>query len=327
MDQMRVFEELVLGTRTKRLSDLLMAEVQVVYDARDIALSPGFFSLFYLIHTNGPVTVTDAAAQLGVSHPFVSKMATRMVSEGWLEKVSDPRDERRQRLFLSPKAEKTIPELQPIWNSLKQCLREALTEAQKRSDGGNFLQQMTELEDFLSEQSLSSRTLDRLESAEQKAETRIIGWSSDHRTAFRDINTRYLHALFPGEITEQDEKRLENPEATILATGGAIFLAQNKERIVGTCCLIAHPDDRYEIAKLTVAPDYRGTGTGRKLLLKSLGEARQLGARTVFLESNSSLKSALRLYERTGFRTCPPPSGLCSSSRCNLYMELDYDHA
>jgi len=78
---------------------------------------------------------------------------------------------------------------------------------------------------------------------------------------------------------------------------------------------------RYELAKMAVAPSHRGRGIGEQLGSAAVSFARDVGADTVFLQTNSRLAGAIRLYERLGFRHRPDlhPS---EYARADVYMEL-----
>jgi len=46
-----------------------------------------------------------------------------------------------------------------------------------------------------------------------------------------------------------------------------------------------------------------------------------MGARKVYLESNTILKPALSLYEKLGFQTLPDDARASPYERCNIRME------
>ena len=102
--------------------------------------------------------------------------------------------------------------------------------------------------------------------------------------------------------------------------GGHIYLARHNNKIVGTCALIKVNDDTYELAKMAVTQSNRSKGIGWLLGQAAIIKARELGAKTVFLESNTILKPAINLYRKLGFRKIVgQPSAY---KRCNIQMEL-----
>ena len=101
---------------------------------------------------------------------------------------------------------------------------------------------------------------------------------------------------------------LGDPENLILRIGGKIFFARVGGETVGCVALIPMGAGVYELSKMAVRPSMRGRGIGRKLLLYAIGQARALGAASLFLGSSSKLKDAVHLYESIGFRHVPPES-------------------
>jgi len=136
---------------------------------------------------------------------------------------------------------------------------------------------------------------------------------------FRRLNLDWIERLFA--VEEPDRKVLDNPEQAIVAKGGMIFFALDGEAVVGTVALIRFSGLRYELAKMAVATSHQRRGIGELLGLACKAWALGKGARTVFLETNSRLVNAIRLYERLGFRHAvdPHPSDY---ARADVYMEL-----
>src|SRR4030042_4583986 len=60
-------------------------------------------------------------------------------------------------------------------------------------------------------------------------------------------------------------------------------VAQERNKIVGCCALHVSWDDLAEIKSLAVAKKTQGKGTGKELILSCLKEAKQLGAKKVFV--------------------------------------------
>jgi putative acetyltransferase len=84
--------------------------------------------------------------------------------------------------------------------------------------------------------------------------------------------------------------------------GGAFFVAVGeRDTVVGTCGLFPLGQGTYELRKMYLAPEARGAGLGRQLLLACLDFARDRGARSVVLNTIDAMKAAISLYERQGF--------------------------
>jgi N-acetylglutamate synthase-like GNAT family acetyltransferase len=127
-------------------------------------------------------------------------------------------------------------------------------------------------------------------------------------------------------LEAKDREILNDPVHTILLKGGHIFMAYAGAEAVGCVALIPMRDGIYELSKMAVSPHLRGRGIGRRLLQHAIAQARRLGARSLFLGSNTRLKDAVHLYESVGFRrvepeTLPP----MPYSRADVFMELSLE--
>jgi len=145
--------------------------------------------------------------------------------------------------------------------------------------------------------------------------------AGDDTTVFRTLNEEWITRFFTLEA--KDRETLGDPERTILAKGGAIFLALVEGEAVGCVALIPMENGIYELSKMAVAPQQRGLGIGRALLQHAIAQARDLGAKSLFLGSNTKLANAVHLYESVGFRHVPPEQlPPMAYSRANVFMEL-----
>ncbi|WP_128545805.1 GNAT family N-acetyltransferase [Larkinella soli] len=150
-------------------------------------------------------------------------------------------------------------------------------------------------------------------------ETEIIDYDPAYRDAFRDLNLEWIEMYF--KVEEPDRKALGDPEGYILSRGGRVFFARYEGEVVGTCALLNAGDGVFELVKMAVAPRAQGKQIGKKLCLHAVEEARRMGARQVFLESNTVLTPAIELYRKAGFRQVdliPSPY-----RRSNIRMQID----
>jgi N-acetylglutamate synthase-like GNAT family acetyltransferase len=145
----------------------------------------------------------------------------------------------------------------------------------------------------------------------------IVDFRPEHAAAFKALNEAWISQSFALEA--KDREVLEDPLGQIVAKGGRIFMALLDGRAVGCAALIAMPDGGYEVAKMTVAEDLRGSGLGRRLLQACIDGGRASGASRLYLETNSSLAPALSLYEAMGFRRLAPKP--TEYARVDVFME------
>ena len=66
-----------------------------------------------------------------------------------------------------------------------------------------------------------------------------------------------------------------------------------------------HGDNEVELTKMAVDAESRGAGIERMLMTGALDTFAEMGGGTLFLETNTRLQSAIRLYGSVGFRHQP----------------------
>ncbi|HSU28367.1 MAG TPA: GNAT family N-acetyltransferase [Chitinophagaceae bacterium] len=129
---------------------------------------------------------------------------------------------------------------------------------------------------------------------------RIIPFEDRYHADFKRLNLAWLEKF---ALTEQyDLDVLDNPQKTVLDKQGAIFLAMDGEKVVGTAGICMEEAGIFELVKMAVDPAYRGRGISKDLLNACLQDAGDKNATKIFLYSNSQLKTALHLYEQYGFQ-------------------------
>ena len=147
---------------------------------------------------------------------------------------------------------------------------------------------------------------------------RILPFQPRHAAAWRDLNTAWISRHFT--LEPKDHEALNDPVGKILDKGGHILMAETEEgEAIGCVGLIALADGGFEVAKMTVTEQARGTGLGKALMQACIDKARSLGAPRLYLETNSSLAPALGLYRAMGFVDLPARD--TPYARCNVWME------
>ncbi|MBP2617233.1 GNAT family N-acetyltransferase [Chryseobacterium jejuense] len=136
-------------------------------------------------------------------------------------------------------------------------------------------------------------------------EVKIISYEPQYKEAFKALNEEWIKTFFVMESS--DYKLLDHPEEEILDKGGYIAFALLNGEAVGTCALVkAHEDPlAFELSKMAVSPKAQGKKIGYLLGNTLVEKARELKAEKVFLETNSVLVPAIKLYEKLGFKHMP----------------------
>lgn len=141
--------------------------------------------------------------------------------------------------------------------------------------------------------------------------------------AFRRLNEEWITRYF--RLEDKDRQMLADPRQT-LEDGGQILMSIANGEAVGCCALVPMPNQTFEVSKMAVTEAAQRRGIGRRLLGEAVLEARRLGARRLYLETNSTLTPAIRLYESLGFTHIPPDRVVPSPyQRADVYMELALD--
>ncbi|GAA3737424.1 MULTISPECIES: GNAT family N-acetyltransferase [Flavobacterium] len=148
----------------------------------------------------------------------------------------------------------------------------------------------------------------------------IVTYNPKYKKDFKDLNIEWISNYFV--VEPNDVKALDHAEDYIINKGGEIFAAVLNEEVLGVCALIKSEgkDYDYELAKMAVNPKAQGKGVGLLLAESAIKWAKEKGASKIYLESNTKLKPAIKLYEKLGFKEV---TGLSSAyDRVDIQMIL-----
>lgn len=98
------------------------------------------------------------------------------------------------------------------------------------------------------------------------------------------------------------EQELEHFSSEYAAPKGAFILAELEGRHVACIGVRQFADDIGEIKRLYVSPAARGSGLGRALVERIIALAREMGYRTLLLDTLPFMKEAQALYLSMGFK-------------------------
>ena len=109
----------------------------------------------------------------------------------------------------------------------------------------------------------------------------------------------YLAELYPtGNIQPVPLEELKQPNVT--------FLTARVDGMPVACGACVKHDDYVEVKRMYVLPACRGLGLGKQLLEALETVVRHRGDKVIRLETGTAQTEALELYERAGYRRCPP---------------------
>ncbi|NVD06449.1 GNAT family N-acetyltransferase [Vibrio sp. JPW-9-11-11] len=93
-------------------------------------------------------------------------------------------------------------------------------------------------------------------------------------------------------------------------------------KIVGGCGIapFAQSQQTCELKKLFLLPESRGLGVGQQLTQQCLTFARQQGYQQCYLDTLTSMTSAIQLYQKLGFTHLEQPLEGTEHSRCDVWM-------
>ncbi len=293
--------------RLRRLSDRLQDGARRLYDSRALSLEPNWHVLLIYLERWGPVSVTEVATALRVSHPAVIELARRMEAANLVETSADPADGRRRMLQLSAEARRRLPEFRRIWQVAGEEL-EALIEV---TAGGDALAGLAVIEAELDQAELDVRISRALEPAFSAPRPDVAGVVTIRSVVEQDrdaglhiarelVRTPDTYAYDPG-ISDDELWRYWCPEDP-----GAGFAAELDGSLVGIFVIrpnVPGPGAHVANASYAVRADMRGVGLGRRMGEASLQLAAERGYRAMqFNTVVTTNRHAIRLWHSLGFR-------------------------
>jgi DNA-binding MarR family transcriptional regulator len=113
----------------RRLANRFVEACDVVFPDYGIKVPPRLVSTVHLLHEHGPRSVTDIAATIGQSHPFVIKAVKQLAAAGIVGSRSDPKDGRRTIVRLTPKGREQARRLLDVRPAFEAAYRRLMREA------------------------------------------------------------------------------------------------------------------------------------------------------------------------------------------------------
>lgn len=323
MDFIKDLGYLAVASRMKRLTDRFMRGGLEAYKSLGIDFEPRWFSVFYLIFSHEtPLSISEIAASLKISHPAVIQTSQMLVRKGLIESFQDIKDRRIRRLDITEKGKELANFLLPIWNDFMAATAELFEKADV-----DMLSAIERIEAQLDEEEVGERIIKRIKERQYKT-IEILDFVPEYRSYFEKLNYEWLKKFFT--IEDLDKKILLYPEREIIRKGGFILFARLGREIVGTTAVLKADDETYEIAKMAVTGNAQGKQVGLRLTDEAIERAREKGAKKIILKTDNRLRSAINLYRKRGFKitqTETAATGTYDRERFGIMMRLDLVHS
>jgi DNA-binding MarR family transcriptional regulator len=293
MDIIQRLGPLAFASRLKRISERLLRDVSRIYEGLDVDFQARWFPVMYLLGQKSPLSVTEIARELGMTHPAINQIATGMIEAGLLASTKDTQDERRRMLSITAKGGKVMAELVPVWKDIESATQEVLEKT-----GPDILTILGNIEQNLDEKDMYERVRALIKRRQFNA-VEIIDYEPKWRKEFERLNVEWLEKYF--SVEAYDRALLGDPRRRIIHKGGFVLFARLDKEIVGTVAVMQHDDGTFEMAKMGVTEKAQGRQVGKCLTCAAIEKTAAAGGDSLILYTSPELTAANALYKQLGF--------------------------
>ena len=155
-----------------------------------------------------------------------------------------------------------------------------------------------------------------------------IVYGYEYKNDILELFTEYTNMLVENDsgfkiyldIQNYDDE-IEHLEHKYGLPEGRLYLLRRDGRSAGCIALRKLDDERCEMKRLYVRPEYRGEKLGEMLVRKIIDDARAIGYKHMMLDTLPFLQSAISVYKKLGFyeTDCYNDSPMDTT----IFMQLD----
>ncbi len=287
-----LFSNLGIGTRLRRVYDLLGTDMEKIYKEAGLEFRVRHFPVVFALHQMNGLTIAELQKISILTHSAISQ-TVKQLSENNIVEMKVGEDARSRIVYLTSKGEELVEKLLPMWKITHKVIYDLRQESQN-----DLLLALDDFEENLRTKNFYQR-YQSYNATMQKPEVEIVPFHVKYRKDWYDINIEWVEKYFSMEAA--DGKTLENPEKYILAEGGEIYFALVKGEVLGAAGLKYKGEGEYELTKMGVRSKAQGLGIGGKLMEIIIDRFHARGGNKLYLETNAILKPAIALYEKYGF--------------------------
>jgi len=158
---------LALASRLRRLLGILARDGAAVYAGLGVEFEIRWFPVLHLLDRHAPLSITQIAEALGLTHPAVVQVAGVLTRRRLVRARRSDGDRRRRELALTAEGARLVAQMAPAWRAFEEAGREVATEADN-----DLLAALAKTERALARRSLFDRIAGRLADQESGAPRR-----------------------------------------------------------------------------------------------------------------------------------------------------------
>ncbi len=243
--------------------------------------------LYELAHRD-QVAVSDLRRALDLDAGYLSRILTRFVADGLVERESSASDARRQLVRLTAPGHAAFAELDTLQAEAIDRVVGPLDDGRR----GELVSAMGRIRRLLDDRQSAGGLVLRAPVPGD------LGWVVERHGARYaaeygwDLSFEALVARIAADFAERADANRE-----------AAWIAElDGDRVGCVFCTASDTPDAAQLRLLLVEPHARGAGVGTRLVEECLRFARRAGYRRIVLWTNDVLTSARSIYQRAGFQ-------------------------
>jgi putative acetyltransferase len=133
-----------------------------------------------------------------------------------------------------------------------------------------------------------------------------VKYSIEELEEVREIFIEYADFLQVDLCFQDFEKELQTLHEVYFPPTGCIILAKENNQVFGCIALKPIAEGVCEMKRLYVRPEARGKALGKQLVEELIDFAKKAGYKKMKLDTITSLKDAIKLYQSKGFVKTEP---------------------
>jgi DNA-binding MarR family transcriptional regulator/GNAT superfamily N-acetyltransferase len=244
--------------------------------------------VIYELAHHEQTTASVLADQLGLDPGYLSRILTRFLQQGLIEKTVSTIDGRQKQLSLTPAGKAAFA----LLNSRSQSMIETMLSRMPPEQQSHLLEAMGTIHRILGEQAGGNATC-----ILRPPQPGDWGWVVQRHGFLYALEYQW-DETFEALVAEIVARFIQNYDPR----WDRCWIAEKDGENVGSVFLVRQDETTAKLRLLFIEPKARGLGIGTRLVQECVRHARRVGYRKLTLWTNDVLVAARAIYVKTGFR-------------------------